>query len=136
MHKSAFWMISLRTASQKWDYPVRGQERVQWMLLNGSEDTAGHLPLRIPVISAEVDVCWPGPCAGQVHVLARLLSNSGRNKLRRGERYPVGLGLQEKAEYGVLGCCHRGVVLSVGLEVTQDWVTAMVEECPPKFMSN
>lgn len=75
-------------------------------------------------------------CAGQVYVLARLLSNSGRNKLRRGEHCPVGLELQEKAEYGVLVCCHCGVVLSVGLEVTQDWVTAVVEKCPPEFMSN
>lgn len=57
-------------------------------------------------------------CAGKVHVLARLLSSSGRNKLRRGECCPVGLALQEKAKYGVLGYCHRGVVLSVGLEMT------------------
>lgn len=35
------------------------------MLLNGSEDVAGHLLFRIPVISPEADVCWPGLYAGQ-----------------------------------------------------------------------
>ena len=30
---------------------------------NGSADAAGHLPLRVWVISSAADVCWAGLCA-------------------------------------------------------------------------
>lgn len=34
------------------------------MLPNGFADTAGHLPLRVWVISSVADVCWAGPHPG------------------------------------------------------------------------
>lgn len=37
----------------------------QWTLPSSSQDTGGHLPLRVLVISAETDMFRAGPCAGQ-----------------------------------------------------------------------
>lgn len=94
---------------------------------SGTEDAVGHLPLRVLVISTEVDAGRAGPRAGQA---------SPRSPWVTAEE--TGLGgesaawwAQEKAGTGVWGCCHRGTVLSVGLEVTQDWVTVAGGRVPP-----
>lgn len=70
MHKSAFWMISLRSASQKWNYWVRGQERCSGSLQtlpNDSPDAAGHLSGRVPVVSAVANGCQVGPHATHLY---------------------------------------------------------------------
>lgn len=78
---------------------------------NGSEDTSGHLPLRVLVIFAEVDVCRAGPCASWASPLAP--SDSGGNRLGRGEH---ALGA-ERAAGEVWGVATM-MVLGVGFEVT------------------
>ena len=48
----------------------RSVVQAPYRLPNDSPDAAGHLPGRVPVVSAVADVCWVGPCATRLYPLA------------------------------------------------------------------
>lgn len=96
----------------------------QWTLPSSSQNTAGHLPLRVLVISAEADMCWVGPCAGQASPFSPWVTEE--ETASGGERStPWAQSCRRRVGLEFWGVGHCGVVFSVGLEVIQDWVTVM-----------